>query len=97
MGRSRRGALGVYVVPMARSYRDLSEMSDEALIVEYDSSAPSTMIGLDFIRDELHRRQMQAASDRMESMTKTIKWLTLFVAVLTSVSMVTSIVVLIRH
>lgn len=71
---------------VGESYDDLRAMPDEELVAMYNGRAVNTVPGLDFYREELHRRYMVHASDRMESLTATIKTLTWAVLVLTTVS-----------
>ena len=63
---------------MAETYQELQKLNDEELIKEYDDRAKQTDFQPDFYLDELNRR-------RQDRLTKQIKNMTAFIAVLTGV------------
>ena len=63
---------------MAETYQELQKLSDEELIKECDDRAKQTDFQPDFYLDELNRR-------RQDRLTKQIKNMTAFIAVLTGV------------
>ena len=72
---------------MAHSYEQLSALSDEQLISEYNRVALYTdPVGLTFLRDELFRREVKNQNEHLDVMTRQIRWLTIAIAVLTLVS-----------
>ena len=56
---------------MADLFRELLGKSRDDLEQEYDGRAPSTEVGLSFIREELARRDMQEHATRIEQLTRT--------------------------
>ncbi len=67
---------------MAGTFESLTSMSVEDLIAEYDQMAPGTAIGLGFMRDELHRRQMERSASTMQRLTWWVFWLTVINVIL---------------
>jgi hypothetical protein len=63
-------------------------MSTDDLIGIYDATARSTQIGLDFVRDEIARRDAAAQTDQIARMTMQMRDLTVWVTVLTGVNVV---------
>lgn len=76
-------------------YQPVAAMSDAELLVEIERVSVNTSVGLSFLTDELHRRRMNIASDRMEEMTKTLVDLTSRITTLTYVGIGTSAAALI--
>ncbi len=76
---------------MAQSYEELRSLTDEELVEWYDASSANVSLGLGFIRDEIHRREMAKAQHQMEQLTSSILLLTVALAILT----VTNLVILI--
>jgi hypothetical protein len=73
-------------------FGQLRDLSDDELISKIDQMSPNTGPGVQFFYEELHRRQMNRSSDRMETMTANIERLTLRMMVLTVVAVVCSAV-----
>jgi hypothetical protein len=76
------------------TYRELKEMSDDALIDLYDESAAHTVVTPGFYLDELARRHQSRQSNeiaslsyQMTDMTRKIQRLTAANAVLVSISL----------
>lgn len=69
-----------------RLYSELMSQPDESLIKEYDRLAPMTTLGVGFIRDELHRREMKRNGDTMLKLTWILLILTIVNLVLVAVS-----------
>jgi hypothetical protein len=76
-------------------YLPVAAMSESELIAAIERLSPNTTVGLSFLTDELHRRRMNIASDRMEVMTKTLVDLTKRITTLTYVGVGTSAAALI--
>jgi hypothetical protein len=55
---------------MALKLARLQSMSDEELVRTYDEMAPSTMVGLDWYREELNRRAYERDTEAMHSLTE---------------------------
>jgi len=79
---------------VVESFEQLSGLSDQELVGEYNSIARHTALGLGFYRDEIHRRQLERSAAEMESLTTRIYRLTVCVAVLTTISVAASVVAL---
>lgn len=73
---------------MTHSYEDLRKLSKEELIREYDRVAPSTQVGLAFLRDELSRRDFEELNHEISRMTRRIQYMTAVVLLLTLVNVV---------
>lgn len=73
---------------MAHTYAQLRALSMEDLIRDYDATAPTTQVGLSFIRDEIMRREMEAQSARMLTMTHEMRLMTALMTVLTVVNVI---------
>lgn len=71
-------------------YLPVAAMSESELIAAIERISPNTTVGLSFLTDELHRRRMTIASDRMEVMTKALVDLTKRIKTLTYVGVGTS-------
>jgi hypothetical protein len=78
---------------MAESYEELHQMSTEDVIQAHDLYAPQVVPHLDYYCNELTRREIQAHSQQMLSMTadmrrwtKVMLGLTIIIAVLTAVN-----------
>jgi hypothetical protein len=68
----------------ARTYAQLLAASREELVKEYDWNASMTEnVGLNFIREELFRRDLAESNARIERLTKAITWMTAAIGVLT--------------
>jgi len=80
---------------MAESYGTLRKMSDEHLIAKYDSVAQATQVGLNFIRDELARRDALRTQEQMVSLARQMRNLTIVIGVLTLVNVCAVIMALV--
>ncbi|MBW7997982.1 MAG: hypothetical protein FVQ81_15710 [Candidatus Glassbacteria bacterium] len=76
------------MVPMVLNYQQLKSLSREKLIEEYDQKASSTVIGLNFLREEIARRDFEEQNRLIIAMTQEIRNLTIFVAVLTLINVI---------
>lgn len=72
---------------MAPRYEELTEMSKADLITAYNDASPNVVVGLEWFRFELWRRE--AARQ-----TWAVIWLTIVVAVLTAANVVLAVAVL---
>ncbi len=70
---------------MALKFSELERMTREQLVELYDSMTPNVVTGLDFVRQEIARRDQDATNGRMLSLTHRIWWLT---AVVTGATLV---------
>ncbi len=68
---------------MAEKYADLQKMTLGDLIKQYDSTAHSTAIGLNFLREEIARRESAAQNQRMLEFTKQVRDMTIGITALT--------------
>lgn len=71
---------------MASKYSALRTMSDEELITEYDATAPVTQLGLNFIREELARREQDRQTRQLVTLTVVMTVLTAVVTLATIVN-----------
>ena len=67
---------------------ELQALSYEELVARYDAAAANTVVGTDFYREELFRRQVARESARMLKLTETIRTLTWAILVLTLANVV---------
>ena len=72
---------------MAPRYEDLTGMSKADLITAYNDASPNVMVGLEWYRFELWRRE--AASQK-----KAVTWLTFVMTLLTAANVILALVVL---
>ncbi|MYA78779.1 MAG: hypothetical protein F4132_00290 [Gemmatimonadetes bacterium] len=77
---------------MAMSYSEISRLSKEELIERYDQTASNTVIGLEFLKQEIWRRDSDRLSESMVKMTKRIQWLTIAITILTVLNVVVVVV-----
>lgn len=71
---------------MANTYAEMSRLSKEDLIALYDQEAQSTQVGLEFIKQEIWRRDTDRLNRNMERMTNRIQRLTIIITILTVVN-----------
>jgi hypothetical protein len=71
---------------MAYTLAELRSLSTDDLMQEHDEQAPRTQVGLNYYRDEILRREVEAQQNRIERMTATIQRLTWAITVLTVVN-----------
>ncbi|OGP68419.1 MAG: hypothetical protein A2W27_11025 [Deltaproteobacteria bacterium RBG_16_44_11] len=82
---------------MAYTLKELQELSDDQLISEHDALAQSTVMGINYYRDELNRRGQNRQTEAMLLYTRRLLWLTVFVAILTVVNVVAILIPLFRE
>lgn len=78
------------------SYEELRKVSNDDLINAYDMKAAKVEVGLNYYLDELRRRN----AARLEDMTRTIMWLTVYISFLTvlvTVATVATLVITYHH
>jgi hypothetical protein len=80
---------------MALKLADLRSMSDEELVRTYDQMAPTTMVGLDWYREELNRRAYERDTEAMRSLTEQTVRLTEQTVRLTRVGIAVAVLALI--
>jgi hypothetical protein len=73
---------------MSYHLKELRTMSDEQLITEHDDLASRTQVGLNYYLDELNRRAQNRQTETMLLYTRRMLWLTVVVAILTSVNVI---------
>ena len=71
---------------MAPKHDQLAAMSEEELVARYNDLAENTVVGTDFYREELARRQLSRESARMLSLTNSMAKLTWVILALTAVN-----------
>ena len=69
---------------MAHKLIELRGMSDEDLVREHDEMAQHTIMGLNYYRDEIQRREIAAMNRRMERLTWSVSIMTAVILVLTA-------------
>lgn len=74
---------------MAPKYKELTGMSDADLVAAYDSEAPNVVVGLEWFRFELWRREARRQ-------TTGVVWLTVVIAFLTAANVVLAAAVLLK-
>lgn len=79
-------------MPHATTYAELRKMSADDLIRSYDETAQHTEIGLNVLREEIARRDSAEETKAIVAMTKQMRDLTMFIAVLTTINVVATIV-----
>lgn len=77
-------------------HEELAALSDRDLISRFNAAAENTVVGLNFYRDELVRRQLARESERMLRLTRSMRNLTWVILVLTVVNVVAVMVPLFR-
>lgn len=70
---------------MSMNYKILTELPDEELIRQYDKIAESTCVGLNYYTEEIARR-------RNEKSNKLMIRLTLWIAIMTAVMLLSTII-----
>ena len=71
---------------MADTYAEISRLSKEDLIALYDQKAQSTQVGLEFVKQEIWRRDSDRLNRNIERMTYRIHWLTIIMTILTVIN-----------
>jgi hypothetical protein len=61
-------------------------MTTDELVRQYDETAQQTVVGLDFVREEIVRRETHAATQAMVRMTHQMKVMTVLITVLTAIN-----------
>lgn len=87
----------------ASSLGKLEKLSLDELIKMYDQQAGSTVIGLNFLRQEIewrHQREgaknIEKMTEQMRDMTRDIKWMTVGVVVLTIINLAVAVISLVK-
>lgn len=65
-------------------HAQLESLSDEELIARHDAAANNTVVGTDFYREEIARRQLAKERSRMLKLTATMRTLTWVILALTA-------------
>ena len=73
---------------MAMTYTEMSNLSREDLITLYDQRAQHTRVSLDFIKQEIWRRDSEQLNRNMECLTRRIHRLTIIITILTAINVV---------
>lgn len=73
---------------MAESYEGLRKLTKEQLVERYDKQAKSTVVGLDFIREEIVRRDAEEQTAQMLLMTSQMRTMTVVIMLLTVVNVI---------
>ncbi len=73
---------------MAETYEQLRDLTREQLVKEYDKIAKNTQIGLNFLREEIARRDAEEQTAQMLTMTRQMRTLTVVIAVLTVINVI---------
>lgn len=73
---------------MAYTIAELRALSEADLVREHDRIAQTTVLGLNYFRDELNRREQDKQTRIMVRLTWVITWLTALILVLTVLSLV---------
>ena len=66
-----------------KTHKEISELSREDLISLYDHENKNVQHGLNFIKEENWRRDADASSQRMETISRRMGWLTGVITILT--------------
>ncbi|WJR66946.1 hypothetical protein QTA58_22605 [Neorhizobium sp. CSC1952] len=77
---------------MALSFEDLKNTSTEELKKQYDGIAGSTVVGLNFYRDEIARRDAEVQNQRMLDFTEQVRNMTRWITGMTAVMLILTIV-----
>lgn len=72
----------------AKKFAELKAMSLEELISQYDRDTPHVVLGLNFIREEIARREAEAQTERMLNLTRHVRDMTVTITVMTLVVVV---------
>ena len=83
-------------MPIPTTYSELRKLPEAELIKKYDETAPSTQIGLNFLREELARREAERQQEGMSRMTRQMRDMTIVITVLTIVNALVVMIPLFR-
>jgi len=78
------------------AFEQLTTMTRPDLVGRFDHAMQTTIVGADYWREEIFRRDFEEQNRQLLSMTRHIRWLTALVAVLTLVVTVATVVGLAR-
>ncbi|MCZ7673804.1 MAG: hypothetical protein M5U34_45140 [Chloroflexi bacterium] len=81
---------------MAESYEELRKLTKEQLIQKYDSLAKSTQIGLNFLRDEIARRDAEEQTAQMIQVNNQMRNMTIIITVFTIINVIAVIISLLN-
>ena len=73
---------------MAMTYAEISRLSRKDLIERYDQQAQHPIVGLDFLKQEIWRRDSDQLSRNMTCLTRKIYGLTIVVTIFTAINVV---------
>ncbi|AOF89660.1 hypothetical protein [Sinorhizobium sp. RAC02] len=77
---------------MAQTYAELRQTPTEDLIKQYDNTAKFTSPGLQFLRDEISRRESEAQNQRMLDFTKHVRDMTIAITVMTAIVLILTVI-----
>jgi hypothetical protein len=78
----------------APTLQQLREMTDEEIIRLHDSHTHNTVIGLQFIHDEINRRNQDKQTVQMVRLTKQITVMTVIMTIATIANLIVAIILL---
>lgn len=76
---------------MSMSYKELTQLSDEELIEQYDKQANSTCVGLSYYTEEIARRRNEKSNKLMVNLTIAITVMTAVMLVSTIINVIVAI------
>lgn len=76
---------------MSMSYKELTQLSDEELIEQYDKQASSTSVGLNYYTEEIARRRNEKSNKLMVNLTVAITVMTAVMLISTIINVVIAI------
>lgn len=83
-------------MPHATTYAALRSLSADDLVRLYDETAQDTVIGLNFLSEEIARRDAALETKAIVAMTKSMRNLTIVIAGLTAINVIAAIVLLFK-
>ena len=67
---------------------ELESLTDQDLVDRYNAAAKNTVVGTEFYREEITRRQNQAQTEKVLSLTKNMHHMTIAITLLTIVNVI---------
>ncbi len=83
-------------MPRATTLEELRTMSIEDLINQYDATSENVRVGLEFLRQEIIRRESVAETAAITRMTRQMRNLTVVITVLTIVNIIVAAITLLK-
>lgn len=83
-------------MPHATTYSALRSLSTDDLVKLYDETAQNTEMGLNFLREEIARRDAALETRAIVEMTTSMRSLTIFIAGLTAINVIAAVVLLFK-